>query len=52
MERRKQVKQLMKQQDVNPDIYLQVHVVNKKVLLIVLSFYLLTSGEANLASLT
>lgn len=25
VERRKQVKQLMKQQDINPDVYLQVH---------------------------
>lgn len=25
VERRRQVKQLMKQQDVNPDLYLQVH---------------------------
>lgn len=25
VERRKQVKQLMKQQDINPDLYLQVH---------------------------
>lgn len=32
VERRKQVKQLMKQQDINPDAYLQVCIVNEKVL--------------------
>lgn len=32
VERRKQVKQLMKQQDINPDAYLQVRIVNEKVL--------------------
>lgn len=38
VERRKQVKQLMKQQDLNPDLVLQVYVFTKRHLSDILSF--------------
>lgn len=61
VERRKQVKQLMKQQDINPDAYLQVCFVNEKVLVKVRVFirllpfspilWYLPVGESNLVIL-
>lgn len=45
VERRKQVKQLMKQQDLNPDLILQVYLFTKKHLSDSLSFYSLIIYE-------